>query len=123
MDRQIIYAGQIPLEADLLNTNKSTMVALAKLAAAMLGTTTVINGLACVPTGPASLTVNVNPGEMYSLVAIDATQYSSLPVDTTHSIMKQGVVLDAVNLSCPAPGTVGQSLTYLIQAIYQDSDS
>lgn len=123
MDRQIIYAGQIPLETDLLNTNKNMMVALAKLAAAMLGTATVVNGLACVPTGPASLTVNVNPGEMYSLISVDATQYSSLPVDTTHSILKQGIVLDAVNLSCAAPGTAGQSINYLIQATYQDSDA
>lgn len=123
MDRQIIYAGQIPLETDLLNTNKNTMVALAKLAAAMFGTSTVVNGLACVPTGPASLTVNVNPGEMYSLANIDATAYSSIAADTTHSILKQGIVLDAVNLSCPAPGTAGQSINYLIQATYQDSDT
>ncbi|SCU75511.1 hypothetical protein CNECB9_2370085 [Cupriavidus necator] len=122
MDRQTIYAGQIPLETDLLNTNKNTMVALAKLAAAMFGTATVVNGLACVPTAPAGLTVNVNPGEMYSLVATDATAYSSLSADS-HNILKQGVVLDAVNLSCPAPGTAGQSINYLVQATYQDSDA
>ncbi|WP_454751702.1 glycine-rich domain-containing protein [Cupriavidus necator] len=122
MDRQTIYAGQIPLEVDLLNTNKNTMVALAKLSAAMLGTATVVNGLACVPTSPASLTVNINPGEMYSLVATDATAYSSLSADA-HTILKQGIVLDAVNLSCPAPGTAGQSVNFLIQATYQDSDA
>lgn len=122
MDRQTIYAGQIPLETDLLNTNKNTMVALAKLAAAMFGTATVVNGLACVPTAPAGLTVNVNPGEMYSLVATDATAHSSLAADS-HTILKQGIVLDAVNLSCPAPGTAGQSVNFLIQATYQDSDS
>ncbi|MEN7527035.1 hypothetical protein [Cupriavidus sp. DL-D2] len=123
MDRQIVYPGQIPLETDLLNTNKFTMIALAKLAAAMFGTATIVNGLACVPTGPASLQVVVNPGEMYSLVAVDATAYSSLAADTTHNILKQGISLDAVNLTCNPPGTAGQSINYLIQATYQDSDT
>lgn len=123
MDRQIVYPGQIPLETDLLNTNKYAMIALAKLAAAMLGTTTVVNGLGCVPTGPASLQVVVNAGEIYSLANVDATAYSSLPADTTHSILKQGIALDPVTLSCPAPATAGQSVNYLIQAAYLDSDA
>lgn len=122
MDRQIVYPGQIPLETDLLNSNKYAMVGLAKLAAAMLGTATVVNGLACVPTGPASLQVVVNPGEMYSLVATDTSAYSSLSADA-HNILKQGILLDAVTLSCPAPATAGQSINYLIQATYQDSDA
>lgn len=123
MDRQTVYPGQIPLETDLLNTNKFAMIALAKLAAAMLGTATVINGLGCVPTGPASLQVVVNPGEVYSLANVDATAYSSLPADTTHNILKQGILLDAVTLSCPAPATAGQSVNYLIQAAYLDTDT
>lgn len=123
MDRQIVYPGQIPLETDLLNTNKFAMVAIAKLAGAMFGTTTLVNGLACVPTGPASLQVVVNPGEIYSLANVDATAYSSLPADTSHSILKQGISMDPVTLNCPAPVTAGQSVNYLIQATYQDSDT
>jgi hypothetical protein len=123
MDRQIIYPGQIPLETDLLNASRFAMTGLAKLAAAMLGTSTIVSGLACVPTGPASLQVLVNPGEMYSLVALDATAYSSLAADTTHNILKQGMSLDAVILTCAAPATAGQSVNYLIQAAYQDSDA
>ena len=123
MDRVTVYPGQIPLETDVLRTNKFGMIAVAKLAAAMLGTSTVVNGLACVPTSPASLQVNVNPGEMYSLVNVDATAYSSVASDTTHSILKQGISLDAVTLNCPAPATGGQSINYLIQATYQDSDT
>lgn len=122
MDRQIVYPGQIPLETDLLNSNKYAMVGLAKLAAAMLGTATVVNGMACVPTGPASLQVVVNPGEMYSLVATDASAYSSLSADA-HNILKQGILLDAVTLTCTPPVTAGQSINYLIQAAYQDSDT
>lgn len=123
MDRQTVYPGQIPLETDLLNTNKNTMMALGKLAAAILGTSNnIVNGLAVVPTSPASLSVNVNPGEIYSLQSADATAYSSLPVDTT-SVVKQGLQLQASALSCPAPTTAGFSINYLIEATYQDSDT
>lgn len=122
-DRVIVYSGAIPLETDVLRTNKYAMMAVAKLAAAMLGTSTVVNGLACIPTAPAGLTVNVNAGEIYSLVNVDSTAYSSVAADTAHQIMKQGVSLDVVNLSCPAPATGGQSINYLIQATYQDSDT
>ncbi|MCP3025219.1 hypothetical protein [Cupriavidus basilensis] len=99
------------------------MIALAKLSAAMLGTATVVNGLGCVRTGPASLQVVVNPGEVYRLANIDATAYSSLAADTTHSILKQGISLDPVTLSCPAPATAGQSVNYLIQVAYLDTDA
>jgi len=122
MDRQIAYPGQIPLDTDLLNTNKFAMVGLAKLAAAVLGTATVVNGLGCVPTTPASLQVQVNPGEMYSLAATDASAYSSLSADA-HNILKQGISLDAVTLTCTPPATGGQSINYLIQAVYQDQDT
>lgn len=123
MDRQIVYPGAIPLETDLLNTNKNAMIGLAKLAAAILGTSTFMNGLACTPDSPASLNVKVAPGEIYSLQNIDGTAYSSLAADTTHSILKQGIMLDSVLLSCPAPATNGQSINYLVQVAYQDTDA
>lgn len=123
MDRQIIYPGAIPLETDLLNTNKNAMIGLSKLAAAILGTSTFMNGLACTPTGPASLQVYVAPGEIYSLQNLDGTAYSSIAADTTHAILKQGIMLDQATLSCPAPATAGQSINYLIQVAYQDTDS
>lgn len=123
MDRQIVYPGAIPLETDLLNTNKNAMIGLSKLAAAILGTSTFLNGLACTPTGPASLQVYVAPGEIYSLQNIDGTAYSSIAADTTHAILKQGISLDQLTLSCPAPITAGQSVNYLIQVAYQDTDA
>ncbi|MGY0341810.1 hypothetical protein [Xylella fastidiosa] len=122
MDRQTVYAGAIPLETDLLNTNRNALVGLGKLAAAMLGTSTLVNGLACVPTAPATLHVQVLPGEIYSLQNLDGTAYSSLAADTTHQIIKQGMILDAVTLNCPAPATSGYSINYLIEAAYQDFD-
>jgi len=123
MDRVLIYPGQIPLETDLLGTNKNTMIGLSKLAAAILGTSTQLNGLACNANSPAALNVVVSPGEIYSLQNIDGTAYSSIAADTTHSILKQGILLDAVTLSCPAPVTAGQSINYLVQVTYTDSDT
>lgn len=122
MHRQIVWSGAIPLETDLLNTNKYTMVALAKLAAAIMGTSTYANGLACTPTSPASMTVNIAPGEIYSLQNIDGTAYSSLTADTTHSILKQGYVLDSQSFTLTAPTTSGFSVNYLVQATYSDTD-
>ena len=123
MDRQIVYPGQILPETSLLQMAKDAMIGVAKLSAAVLGTSTMANGFAVTPTGPASLQVVCAPGEIYSLTSIDALAFSTLPADTTHSIMKQGILLDGVTLSCPAPGTTGQSINYLIQVTYQDSDS
>ncbi|QBP09386.1 phage tail protein [Cupriavidus metallidurans] len=122
MDRQIIYPGQIPLETDLLNTNKNTMIALSKLAAAMLGTSTVVNGLTVGPNSPAALNVVVSAGEIYALTSVDANAYSSIAADTTHLIVKQGVSLDPTTVPCPAPSTAGFSINYLIQAAFSETD-
>jgi hypothetical protein len=123
MDRQIVYAGQIPLETDLLNTNRYAYTALGMLIQDMFGTNTVFSGLGCVPTSPAGMTVNVNPGRVYSLQQRDPTAYSSLGQDTTNQIMKQGVLLTATNFSCPAPATSGYSINYLISASFLEQDT
>lgn len=123
MDRQIIYPGQIPLETDLLNTNKNVMIGLSKLAAAVLGTTILVNGLSVGPNSPAALNVVVAPGEIYALTYIDANPYSSVSADTTHLIFKQGIALDPVTVACPAPTTSGLSINYLIQAAFTETDA
>ncbi|WP_232440553.1 hypothetical protein [Burkholderia ubonensis] len=123
MDRQIVYAGQIPLEIDLLNTNRNAYTALGMLIQDVLGTNTVFSGLGCVPTSPAGMTVNVNPGRVYSLQQRDPTAYSSLGQDTANQIMKQGVLLSATNFSCPAPATSGYSINYLISASFLEQDT
>ncbi|BBH11693.1 gp53-like domain-containing protein [Chromobacterium haemolyticum] len=123
MDRQIVYPGAIPLETDILNTNKNMMIALSKLSAAVLGTSTIANGFAVTPTAPASLQVNVAAGEIYGMANIDATAYSSLAADTTHAVLKQGIALDPQLLTLTAPGTSGYSVNYLVQATYQDQDA
>lgn len=123
MDRKIIYPGAIPLENDLLETNRFSMVGLAKLAEAIMGTSTFLHGLACQPTSPASMAVTVAAGEIYSLQNVDDTAYSSLPADTGHSILKQGLLVDAVTLPLQAPSTSGFSQNYLIQVAHEESDT
>jgi hypothetical protein len=122
MKRQTVYAGAVPLETDLLLTNKNVFTAIGHVLQDMLGTSTLFSGLACVPTAPAGMTVNVNPGRAYSLQAIDTGAWSSLSADA-HQIMKQGILLDAQNFSCPAPGTAGFSINYLIQGAFQEVDT
>ncbi|MFT2657980.1 phage tail protein, partial [Escherichia coli] len=67
MDRQIVYNGQLPLETDVLHTNLYAMIAIGRLCADILGTSTVVSGLACTPTSPASMAVNIGAGAIYSL--------------------------------------------------------
>lgn len=123
MDRQIIYPGAIPLETDLLNTNKYAMIGLAKLAAAMMGSTTYLRGLTCTPSSPASMVINIARGEIYSVQNVDNSAYSSLAADTANTILKQGIVMSSTAFTLTAPTTAGQSINYLIQATYSDTDS
>jgi hypothetical protein len=126
MDRQIVYPGAIPLETDLLNTNRNTLLAIGKLCGALFGSGGVVNGLAVSPTSPASLSVQVGEGEIYQLANVDNSPYSSLPADENDQIVKQGVLLQSNApslLSCPAPTTAGYSINYLIEATLLESDT
>ena len=122
-DRIIIYPGAIPLETDLLRSERNMMVALSGMAKALFGSSTIVNGLSCTPTSPASMQVAVGPGEIYSQANLDDTAFSSLSPDTVHQIMKQGIALDPINLSCPAPSTSGYSINYLIEAKFVETDT
>lgn len=122
MDRVTVQVGAIPLDSDILSTNRNALVGIGLLALSVLGTgsPTVVNGLACAP--GAGLNASVGPGSIYTLTAVDATQYGSLPADTSDNIVQQGIVTGQTLFSCPAPGTVGQSINYLIEAQYQQVD-
>lgn len=123
MDRQIVYPGSIPLDTDLLNVERSTMVALGYLAQATLGTNMVADGLACLPTSPASMSVTVGPGSITELGIVDATAFGSLPADTTDPLVKMGINLTATTLSCAAPTVSGQAINYLVEASLLESDA
>lgn len=122
MDRQTIYFGQLAQETDQLKQSQNAMVSLAKLGAAVLGATTIVNGFGVIPTTPASLSVNVTPGEIYQLENLEQSIWSSLPADT-HTILKQGILLDAATLGITPPATVGWSQVFLVEVQYQDIDT
>lgn len=123
MDRQLVYSGAIPLDLDVLKTNLDAYIGLAKLSGAILGVnSTLLNGFTCSPTAPASLHVSVSAGEIYSYQQIDPTDYGAISADTTHSILKQGVALNAKLLTITPPGTVGYSQNYLIQFAFEQAD-
>jgi hypothetical protein len=106
VDRNIVYPGSIPLDTDILYPNRHAMVGIAALTAATLGSNVVVDGLACNPTSPASLTVTVGPGSITQLSPLDATAYGSLAADLTDQIMKTGIQPgDLVLTSAAADGT------------------
>ncbi len=99
------------------------MIGLAKVCAAIFGTAGVVNGLACTPTGPASMAVQIGAGEIYQLAPIEATTCGTLPANTAYNILKQGIQLGSyTTTNFSAPGTAGQSINYLIEAQYADLD-
>ncbi len=121
MDRQIVYPGAIPLETDLLNTNKFAMIGLAKLASALLGHHTYLSGLACQPVITEPMKITVGEGQIYSLQSVDGIAFSSLPPDT-EVILKQGLKAASETFHLPAPLTSDHSINYLIQVAYSDED-
>ena len=123
MDRSIVYTQEQGRSTDFLFAQRAAMVGLGQLAQAMLGTSTLVFGLGVTPTSPASLSVNVAPGQIYSQQPVDATAYGVLPADTTDQVVKQGLMAATLNLLTPAPSTAGYSINYLIQAAYQDQDT
>lgn len=123
MDRNIVYPGSIPLDTDILSTNRNAMVGIAALTAATLGNGVVADGLACTPTTPASLSVVVGPGSITQLSPLDATAYGSLAADIADQIVKTGINLQATNFTLTAPVGSGQSIDYLIEAAFEESDA
>jgi hypothetical protein len=123
MDRIIVYPGAIPLETDILNTNRFAMNAFGKLAKAVFGGNTALFDFPASATVPATLSVNIGAGQIYSLQPVDATAYSSLPADTVDTLVKQGLQWSTKRLSCPAPTTAGFSINYLIEIGYLDVDT
>ena len=123
MDRNLVYPGSIPLDSDLLSVNRSAMVALGYLAQAVLGTSPIVDGLACLPTSPASLGVIIQPGSITQLTVVDTLSFGSLPADVTGPLLKMGINLQPTGFSLAAPSTSGQSVNYLIQAAFQEADT
>lgn len=123
MDRSLVYPGGIPLDTDLLSTNRNAMTALGYLAQAVLGTSTVVDGLACTPTAPASLNVTVGAGSITAFSVVDTLTYGSLPADTADPLVKMGINLAPTSFTLAPPVTSGRSVNFLIQAALLESDA
>lgn len=133
MDRQITYDAERPASADVLWSNRFLMNDAAFQNAAILGSPvypnyssfynngTVVEGLICTPTNPASLNVTVGVGSVYALDPVDNNAYGVLTPDA-HQVFKQGILSDPVILAANPPATSGYSINYLLQASLQDVD-
>lgn len=123
MDRVIVYPGAIPQDTDVLWTNRRAMIAIGYALQAAFGTGTLVDGLACTPTSPATLTVNVGLGSIISLEEVDPNAYGSLSADT-NPLVKMGINGEASTpFTLTAPGTSGQSINYLIEASFEEADT
>lgn len=123
MRRVETYVGQQVYEWLFSAQAQSTMTGLAKVCAAVFGTAGLANGLPCTATAPASMAVQIGAGELYQMAQLEATTCGTLPADTSHTILKQGIQLGTFTTpTFAAPGSSGQSIAYLIEAQYQDSD-
>ena len=122
MDRNIVYPGSIPLDTDILSVNRNTMVAIGFLAQAVLGTNVVCDGLRCSPTNPASLSITIGPGSIIQFGPIDLLAYGSIAADSTDLVVKMGINIGQTAFELAAPASVGQSINYLVQAAFQETD-
>lgn len=122
MDRNLVYGGSIPLDTDLLGLQQRTMIALGYLIQAVLGTQqTLVTGLSCVPTSPASLSVVVGPGTVIAPSVVETTPYGSMPANDA-PLVKMGINLGSTTFPVTAPSLPGQSQNYLIQCAFSETD-
>lgn len=130
MDRRTLYRDQLPTETDFELLERYAYEALGLFAMDVLGSNTVFGGLACEPTSPASLQVTVGPGRIYSLAALEPTDWGKtngtggLDADTQadHFIVKQGILRNTQSFTLTPPATSGQSQVYLIEAQFSEAD-
>lgn len=122
MDRVIVYPGAIPLDTDILAASQNAMIGLGYLARAVVGTATIVDGLAISATGTPSMTVNVAPGSIMQLSTIDATNYGSIAADSVNPLVKIGINTTSTPFTLTAPGTSGKSINYLIEATLAEAD-
>ena len=74
MDRAIVQPGALPQDTDILLTNKFALLGQAYQNMALLGTSTVVAGLAATPTSPtADLHVTIGVGTIYQMTPTDAS--------------------------------------------------
>ena len=124
MDRTLFYPGSIPLDTFFLQPSQDTMKAIGMLIQAAFGTSTFADGLACTQTAVPSMSVIVGPGSISALQTVDPNAYGSLGADSVDALMKMGINIAPTTLSAmTAPASAGQSVVYLVQAAFSETDS
>ncbi len=126
MDKRPVYVGAIPLDLDWLQPQRNIEIALGFLMQAAFGTTTLIDGLAVVPTQPNSMKVIVGPGSIITASTVDtvASGFGSLPVDNNDALVKMGInLLPTTMAALTPPSTAGQSQNWLIEAQFLEQDT
>jgi len=142
--RQIVYTNQVPFEYDILYTNLYKMMDAGTLALAMLAPSGTIQGatpqnyflaynLECVPTSPATMSINIIPGGaavgesglggvgvLFGYVPVDSSNYGVIASNTVDHIFKpfiQTTSNSPITLG-PIANTLtpGQSVIWLVEA-------
>lgn len=121
MDRNIVYPGAIPLDTDVLTIQRNTLIAVGHLIYSLYGGDTVADGMACTPTIPASLAVDVAAGSLTAASTVDATAYGAMAADNRF-LPKMGINLSGTRFSVTPPTAAGQSMHYLVQAAMVEAD-
>jgi hypothetical protein len=67
--------------------------------------------------------VVVAPGSITALGPLDTTDYGSLLADTVSQIVKTGITLASTTFALTPPATPGQSIDYVIEAAFLESDA
>lgn len=128
MDRLLVQPGAVPLETDLLNVQRSTMLAIGWFMDMVMGRSTAVAGLPCTPTSPPSMAVQIGQGMLCQGSTIDSTQFSTLPLgtDNTSPLVKAGILANydptSMLFNLAAPTQSGQSINYLIEASLLEVD-
>ncbi|HEY1857591.1 hypothetical protein [Acidocella sp.] len=122
MDRIITYPGALPKSADFLNVQRNAMISDGAILQAVFGSSAVASGFTCSPLAVPGMGVQVSAGALTQYTIVDATAYGELAADLTEFIVKQGVNLDPTTLSVAAPPTAGQSIAYLIEGAFAETD-
>ena len=120
MDRQIVYAGSIPLDTDILSIQRNVQVAIGALAHAILGDTPIVDGMGCLP-GSAAYTVSVQPGSLTILTSNDFTAFGALSADTS-PVVRSALLPASTALPVTAPADAGHVICSLVQAQFVEVD-
>ena len=122
MDRVIMHPGALPCVEDALYAQRYALEAFGRLAWALLGGSFVAHGLPCTQQATPNMSVLIGSGSIYAQAPVDQTSFGVLAPDTTHQIIKQGLLRDPITVALTAPPTVGHSVNYLIQAGFSEVD-